>query len=306
MTNEPVIRTEGLHYAYQPGVPTLKDVNIEVPRGSVYGFLGPNGAGKTTTLRLLLGLLRNQKGRLSVFGQNFENNRLPILRRIGSLIEQPSLYGHLSARENLEIYRQLHKVSTQRVEQVLQLVKLEKTGRKKARQFSLGMKQRLSIAIALLHEPELLILDEPTNGLDPNGIIETRELIAKLNRELGTTVLVSSHILNEVERMATHVGIIHHGKMLFQGTLSELQQMKTRETSLEIETSDNIKAQQLLAEYAGSEIKNGLLQLPYQNREQAAAINRRLVESGLQVYSLHASQSDLEQLFIDITSNSAS
>jgi ABC-2 type transport system ATP-binding protein len=167
------------------------------------------------------------------------------------------------------------------------------------------MKQRLSIAIALLHEPELLILDEPTNGLDPNGIIETRELIKKLNRERGTSILVSSHILNEVERMATHVGIIHKGKLLFQGTLPELQQMKSSQAGLELETDDNEKALALLEGQHPTKHGGNRILLPYRDREQAAAINRQLVEAGLKVYAIHPQQSDLEQLFIDITSNPA-
>lgn len=303
MVNDPIIRTQQLNYSYAPGVPTLQDVNLVVPKGSIYGFLGPNGAGKTTTLRLLLGLLKNQQGSLEIFGQKFPGQRLQILGRIGSLIEQPSLYGHLTAAENLEIYRRIYQVDKSRITTVLQLVGLQDTGRKKARQFSLGMKQRLSIAIALLHQPELLILDEPTNGLDPNGIIETRELIKKLNREHNTTVLVSSHILNEVERMATHVGIIHKGKMLFQGTLPELQQMKSKQAALEIETADNARAASLLvSQYAVQETETQLV-LPYQGREETAAINRQLVQAGIDVYSIHARQNDLEQLFIDITSN---
>lgn len=303
MVNEPIVRTQDLNYSYAAGTPTLQQVNLVVPKGSIYGFLGPNGAGKTTTLRLLLGLLKNQQGSLEIFGQKFPGQRLNILSRIGSLIEQPSLYGHLTATENLEIYRRIYQVDQSRISTVLRLVGLQDTGRKKARQFSLGMKQRLSIAIALLHQPELLILDEPTNGLDPNGIIETRELIKKLNREHNTTVLVSSHILNEVERMATHVGIIHKGKMLFQGTLPELQQMKTKQAALEIETADNARAASLLvSQYAVQETETQLV-LPYQSKEETAAINRQLVQAGIDVYAIHARQNDLEQLFIDITSN---
>lgn len=305
MTNELIIQTEGLHYSFATGVPTLEDINLRVPRGSIFGFLGPNGAGKTTTLRLLLGLLRNQKGRLEIFGKPMQGHRREILRRLGSIIEQPSIYGHLTARENLEIYRRIHQVPKSRIEEVLKLVGLEQTGRKRSRQFSLGMKQRLSIAIALLHEPELLILDEPTNGLDPNGIIETRELIKKLNREKGTSILVSSHILNEVERMATHVGIIHKGRLLFQGTLPELQQMKSSQAGLELETDDNEKALALLEGQDPTIHGGNRILLPYRDREQAAAINRQLVEAGLKVYAIHPQQSDLEQLFIDITSNPA-
>lgn len=298
---QPVIQTTNLNFSFSNGVKTLQDVNLLVPKGSIYGFLGPNGAGKTTTLRLLLGLLKNQQGVLEIFGKNFATHRIEILKRLGSLIEQPSLYLHLTAKENLEIYRLIYRVDKSRINEVLKIVGLENTGKKKAKQFSLGMKQRLSIAIALLHQPELLILDEPTNGLDPNGIIETRELIKKLNREHGTTVIVSSHILNEVERMATHVGIINKGKMLFQGTLSELQQMKTGQTELEIETNNNEAAAKLLQSYSIKSV-NGKIVLPFESKEQAAGINKLLVQSDFEVYALHPQQNDLEQLFLDITS----
>ena len=304
MTDYPVIKTTALNFSFSSGVKTLDNINLEVPEGSIYGFMGPNGAGKTTTLRLLLGLLKNQQGKLEIFGKEFSSHRIDILKRLCSLIEQPSLYQHLTAKENLEIYRLIYHVDKNRINEVLKIVGLDYTGKKKAKQFSLGMKQRLSIAIALLHQPELLILDEPTNGLDPNGIIETRELIKKLNKEHNTTVIVSSHILNEVERMASHVGIIHKGKMLFQGPLPELQQMKTRQTTLEIETNNNEAAAQLLQSYS---IKNiaGKLVMSFENKEQTAVINKLLVQNGIEVYALHPQQSDLEQLFLDITSNKA-
>lgn len=299
-----VIQTTGLTYSFRNGNKTLDNINLQVPQGSVYGFLGPNGAGKTTTLRLLLGLLKNQQGKLEIFGKEFASHRIEILKRLGSLIEQPSLYLHLTAKENLEIYRLVYNVSKTRIDEVLKIVGLDHTGKKKTKQFSLGMKQRLSIAIALLHQPELLILDEPTNGLDPNGIIETRELIKKLNKEHGTTVIVSSHILNEVERMASHVGIIHKGKMLFQGPLTELQQMKTRQTSLEVETNNNEAAVRLLESFTITSV-NGKLVLPFENKEQTAVINKLLVQGGLDVYALHPQQNDLEQLFLDITSTNS-
>ena len=298
-----IIKTSGVHYTFSNGFKTLDNVNLEVPKGSIYGFLGPNGAGKTTTLRLLLGLLKKQEGSIEIFGEDLATNRVGILKRLGSLIEQPSLYGHLTAKENLEIYRKLYQVSKQRVADVLQLVGLEDTGSKKAKQFSLGMKQRLSIATALLHQPQLLILDEPTNGLDPNGIIETRELIKKLNVELGVTIVVSSHILAEIEKMATHVGIIHKGRFLFQGTLTELQQMKNKESQLQVATNNNEAALQLLQTQFKVERQNGHLILPFNSKEESATVNRVLVQGGLDVYHLHAQQTNLEQLFIDLTSN---
>ena len=237
---------------------------------------------------MLLGLLRNQHGSIELFGKEFATNRIEILRRLGSLIEQPSLYLHLTARENLEIYRLIYHCEKKRIEEVLAIVGLGNTGRKRAKQFSLGMKQRLSIAIALLHRPELLILDEPTNGLDPNGIVEVRELLKKLNKEQNTTVIVSSHILNEVERMATHVGIINKGKLVFQGPLHELQQLKTKQSLLEIETNDNAAGLAIVeSEVMEQPSAENKLLMPFQNKEQAAAVNKLLVQNGLDVYALH-------------------
>lgn len=304
MNTTPIIKTAALTYHFSKQQKTLDEINLEVGKGSIYGFLGPNGAGKTTTLRLLLGLLKKQQGSIQVFGKEFSEHRIESLRKIGALIEQPSLYGHLTATENLEVYRKIYGAAKATVDTVLQLVGLSATGKKKAKQFSLGMKQRLSIAIALLHNPELLILDEPTNGLDPNGIIETRELIKKLNKEAGVTIIVSSHILAEVERMATHVGIIHKGRLLFQGTLGELQGMKSRQRLIQVDTSDNEAALHLLAAH-GAQKLNGYLVLPLKEKAAAAAINRKLVEANIDVYLLQPQQNDLEQLFIDITSNNA-
>jgi ABC-2 type transport system ATP-binding protein len=299
---EMILRTSALNYYFNKQQQTLHNINLEVKKGSIYGFLGPNGAGKTTTLRLLLGLLQKQEGSIQVFGKEFSDHRIESLRNIGSLIEQPSLYNHLTAKENLGIYRKIYGASKARIDEVLQLVGLEATGKKKAKQFSLGMKQRLSIAIALLHNPALLILDEPTNGLDPNGIIETRELIKKLNRENGVTIIVSSHILAEVERMATHVGIIHKGKLLFQGTLTELQNMKSRQSFLQLETNNNEAAKLILSEYGAVSV-NGYVVLPMKQKEDIPVINRHLVAHDIDVYLLQPQQNDLEQLFIDITSN---
>lgn len=300
--NDLLIRTEALSYFFNREFKALDNINLHVEKGSVYGFLGPNGAGKTTTLRLLLGLLRKQQGSIEIFGKDLGNARLNVLKKIGSLIEQPSLYAHLTAKENLEIYRRIYGCDKSRIDEVLLLVGLAHVKNKKAKQFSLGMKQRLSIAIALLHEPELLILDEPTNGLDPNGIIETRELIKKLNKEEGVTILVSSHILAEIEKMASHVGIIHRGKMLFQGSITDLQQLKNKKSFLELETTDNANALQVLQAYS-AERKNGHLILPFQNNEHTALINKTLIENGIDVYRLQPKQNDLEKLFIDITSD---
>lgn len=299
-----IIKTSGLSF-YYTGAKTknLDDVSLDVPYASIYGFLGPNGAGKTTTLRLLLGLLKKQQGHIELFGKELGTSRIEILSKLGSLIEQPSLYTHLTAKENLKIYSHFYQCSSNRINEVLKIVGLEHTGSKKTKHFSLGMKQRLSIGIALLHEPELLILDEPTNGLDPNGIIEIRELIKKLNKENGITVIISSHILNEVERMATHVGIINKGKLLFQGTLSELQQLKLSQSTLEIETDNNAAALQLLQPQYNPLLKQDKISVAYHGKNEAAAIASLLVQNGLRLYALYPPQDDLEKLFIDITSN---
>ena len=220
--SSPAVAISGLTYRFGRNPPALNEVAMSVPTGAIYGFLGPNGAGKTTTLRLILGLLRRQSGEIRVFDQGLEEHRASILSRIGSSIEVPSIYDSLTAAENLEVWRLAFGCARSRIPAVLEQVGLTETGSKRAGQFSLGMKQRLAIAVALLHEPSLLILDEPTNGLDPHGIIEVRKLLRRLNQELGITILVSSHLLGEIEKLVTHLGIIHRGRMVFEGTLAEL------------------------------------------------------------------------------------
>lgn len=301
MDQQPIIRTSGLSYHYSRGVQTLYDVNLHVERGSVYGFLGPNGSGKTTTLSLLLGLLKAQKGDIDIFGQPLHANREDILRRIGSLIESPSVYGHLTARENLEVYRNTYGVSKARVEEVLAMVSLADTGKKPAKRFSLGMKQRLSIALALLPNPELLILDEPSNGLDPAGIIELRALVKDLNKEHGMTILLSSHLLGEIEKMVSHVGIIYKGKMLFQGPLQDLQNIQQKGAKLLINTSDNERAMTLLNAYHPTR-EEGTISLSLTDQQQVAGIQQLLSRNGLVIYLLQPKTNDLEQLFIDLTS----
>jgi len=202
----------------------VNKLDLAIPEGCVYGFLGPNGAGKTTTLKLLLGLIKPTNGTITFFGQKMtEQNRLPILKHTGSLIENPSYYGHLTGLENLQIIAKLKKVPAAEIEKALHTVRLYEQKDKKVKQYSLGMKQRLGIAMALLGNPRVLILDEPTNGLDPAGIQEMREFIKDLPVTHQMTVIVSSHLLSEVEQMADMVGIIHHGELVFQGTMATLE-----------------------------------------------------------------------------------
>jgi len=301
MDHKPILQTSGLSYHYSRHVQTLHDINLRVERGSIYGFLGPNGSGKTTTLSLLLGLLKNQSGDIEIFGQHLHANREAILGKIGSLIETPSLYGHLTARENLEVYRNTYGATKGKVEEVLQIVGLADTGKKVTKKFSLGMKQRLSIALALLPNPELLILDEPSNGLDPAGIIELRALVKKLNQEEGMTIVISSHLLSEIEKMASHVGIMYNGKMLFQGPLSELRHFQQKGAKLLIKTSDNERALRLLEAYAPKR-EEEVISLSLADLHQVAFIQRMLSKNDLDIYLLQPQTNDLEQLFIDLTS----
>lgn len=301
MTNT-IIQTTGLSYRYAKDVQTLFDINLHVEQGSVYGFLGPNGSGKTTTLSLLLGLLNNQQGTIRIFGNNISSHRINILKRIGSLIETPSLYGHLTAKENLEVYRPIYGVKPERIKEVLKIVGLDDTGKKTAKKFSLGMKQRLAIALALLPNPELLILDEPTNGLDPNGIIELRQLIRELNKKFGMTILISSHILSEVEKTVSHVGIIFKGKMLFQGTLQDLHSFQQRDAKLIVKTSDNEAAYRLLSGHE-RERTEGAIAVSFADLNEVASINRILVQNNVDVYQLNPQETNLEQLFINLTTD---
>jgi ABC-type multidrug transport system ATPase subunit len=299
MTEE-IIKTTGLSYRHGKVQQTLADLNISVPKGSIYGFLGPNGAGKTTTLRLLLGLLKLQTGKIEIFGKDFEPHRIEILKKVGSLIEHPSLYGHLQAKENLEVYRGLYGATKSRLEEVLKIVGLADVGSKKVKQFSLGMKQRLSIALALLPNPQLLVLDEPANGLDPTGIIELRELIKKLNKEEGMTIIMSSHQLSEIEKMVSHLGIISKGKMVFQGPLEELHRFQQQHGKLLVRTADNILAMKVLSSY-NPDYLDGTLAITYQKEEEIAKIAKTLYDHQLGIYLLQPQQHNLEHLFIELT-----
>jgi len=297
------IETTGLTHHFSPADRVLNDISLRVPEGSIYGFLGPNGAGKTTTLRLVLGLLRQQHGSIEIFGMPLRRNRMEILRRVGSSIESPSIYAHLTARENLNLWQIVFRCPATRIDEVLQLVGLAHTGSKRAGQFSLGMKQRLSIAVALLHDPSLLILDEPTNGLDPHGILEMRDLLIALNREHGTTILVSSHLLSEIERLVTHAGIIRRGTMLFQGPFAELAEKRKAVTI--IDTSDNDRAFAAINE-AGFEVRteHEKLLVPDSPPPDISRINRLLVERGIDVYQIAPSGNDLEKIFLDLIGDS--
>lgn len=295
------VETTNLTHRFSERETALDRVNLQVGEGSIYGFLGPNGAGKTTTLKLILGLLKKQHGDIRVFGKSFEKKRVAILKRIGSMIESPSIYGHLTAAENLKILQKVYDCPKNRIAEVLEFVGLAKTGDKKSAQFSLGMKQRLSLAIALLHSPDLLILDEPTNGLDPNGILEIRALLKNLNQNHGITILISSHLLSEIEKLVTHVGIINGGKLLFQGTLADLLNKRRKNSFIIFETSDDEKTLQI-TNNPGKKIEDGKVAIPLIENSEIARINQKLVQSGIEVYKIARVESDLEKIFFDVIS----
>ncbi|HKO55877.1 MAG TPA: ATP-binding cassette domain-containing protein [Thermoanaerobaculia bacterium] len=279
----------------------LRGVSMQVPAGSIYGFLGPNGAGKTTTLRLILGLLRKQQGEVAFFGKRLERDRIAILRNIGSMIESPSLYDHLSAAENLRVMALIHRCDERRIREVLEMVGLGHTDRKRVRQFSLGMRQRLAIAATLLHRPSLIVLDEPTNGLDPSGIIEIRNLLMELNRRDGCTILVSSHLLSEIERVATHVGILGRGRLLFQGTIEELRRQRQQVLFVSLSTSDNAAALRAAAEEGiDARLVDGDVVLPALPKARIASLNRRLTARELDVYEIRSVRNDLETIFLNL------
>ena len=229
-----IVRTDSLTKIYN-GTICVNNLSMSVKEGRIYGFLGPNGAGKSTTLKMLLGLVRPGKGSIEIFGRPFDaKNRLSILHDIGSLIESPSYYGHLTAREILKILASILDLPDKNIDEVLNTVRLDKQTGKRVSAFSMGMKQRLGIASALLSFPKLLILDEPTNGLDPAGIQEIRELIISLPLRYDMTVIVSSHLLSEIDKLADDVGIIARGKMMYQGTLDMLHKQDESKSLEEI------------------------------------------------------------------------
>jgi len=299
----PILETRDLVHSFSNDEVVLDGISLRVEEGSIYGFLGPNGAGKTTTLRLVLGLLAKQEGSIEIFGKEFKKHRVDILRNVGSLIESPSIYSHLTAEENLRLLQKIYRCPRTRIGEVLELVGLASTGKKKAGQFSLGMKQRLSIAIALLNSPTLLILDEPTNGLDPNGMIEIRELLRRLNEESKITIVISSHLLSEIDRLVSHIGIINKGRMMFQGTLDELKAKQQQSISVVFETSDSDRTREVMMSLLlDAKFQNGRCTLPALPKEKIADINRQLVMKGIDVYEVSIVKNDLERIFMDMVS----
>lgn len=298
-----IITADKLEFGYSRKQLILRQLNLDVPRGAIYGFLGANGAGKSTTIRAILGLLHPRSGRVKLFGKDLGKHRMNILKKTGALIEEPSLYKHLSGYDNLRIACRYLNLPQNRIDEVLELVQLSAHRHKPARQYSTGMKQRLGIALAMLNDPELLILDEPVNGLDPNGIIEIRHILRNLN-EQGKTIFLSSHLLSEIERIATRVGIVKDGATLFEGTIEELEQVKARHLSFRLVTSNPAGVIELLnGDYPATIGDHDSLEVVLPEREMLPLIIERLTAQGIRVYEASQQKSDLENLFIHLTEN---
>jgi len=278
-------------------------LSFEVEAGQVYGFLGQNGSGKSTTIRMLLSLIHPSKGHIEIFGQSLMDHRSAILEQIGAVIERPDLYPYLTAQEHLTLFAKLRKqkIASSKIEATLSQVGLLARANDKVQTYSLGMKQRLGIGIALLHDPQLIILDEPTNGLDPQGIADIRQLIKSLSKEQGKTVMVSSHLLSEIEQIASHILIIHQGKKMAEGPTSSL--LDPNKTIVQIKTLDDLDAKQKLMEsvYRSNVLERaeGLyLSMP---KVDIPALNAFLVASNIALLSLEAKNS-LEDYFLQLTS----
>lgn len=296
--NDYVIETEDLTKKYKNQT-AVDRLNLHVPKGQIYALLGRNGAGKTTTMKMLLNLIKPTSGSLYLFGKNYNESKKENYHRIGSIIEAPAFYENLTARENLEILARLrgrHRRDT--IEYALCVVNLEKEDKKLFREYSLGMKQRLGLAAAIMHEPELLILDEPMNGLDPIGIHETRRYLLQLCRERGTTIFISSHVLNEIEQLADVIGVINEGKLLEETSLQELYKQNRRYA--EFEVSDVNRAALILerqfdvSDYAI--IGNGILRL-YEKLDSRAEMNSSFVKDGITVANVSIGAGKLEDYF---------
>ncbi len=303
MSESLAIETNNLNYAFSKYHKAVNNLSLKVPEGSIFGFLGPNGAGKTTTMRMLTGTLPSEKDNIFVRGKSLKQSMPKIFEDIGTLVETPSLYLHLSGYDNLRIICILRGLKFDKINPVLELVDLLRDGKRKAKEYSLGMKQRLGIAMALLSNPKLLLLDEPVNGLDPAGIVEVRELLKKLNREQNITIFISSHLLNEIEKTCTHVSIIHKGILQYQGSLNELQQSENLLNEVTFTFDDAIGIAPIIQQkfQSAKAINRKSIIFNFENETEIPEINKWLVENDINVLGINT-KLGLEDWFMKVTS----
>ena len=296
-----IIETEDLT-KYYGEVHAAEAVQLQVSRGEIYGFLGLNGAGKTTTIRMILGMIRPTRGRVSLFGREVKPGISDLWNRVGHLVEVPHSYPELTVRENLEIFRRLRLIrNRQQVDGIMDQLHLGRYRNIRAKNLSLGNAQRLGIAKAMIHQPDLLILDEPANGLDPSGIVQIRELLSDLAGNRGVTIFISSHILEEVSKLATRIGIIHEGVMIRESDAEQLK--RSRRRVLCVDTTDNAKARELLAirGHAVAELENGTLELTDEaDLGHPEKISSLLAEGGWPPVRIALEEEDLEHFFFRI------
>jgi ABC-type multidrug transport system ATPase subunit len=301
MQNETIIDVKHLAKSFG-SFEAVKDVSFSVQRGDVFGFLGPNGAGKSTTIRCMMSLITPDKGSIEMFGKSLQTHRNEILRNIGSIIEKPDFYKYLSAEKNLEIFARISgaDVSKKEIQEMLEFVGLSTRGKHKVGGFSHGMKQRLGIAQTLLHKPELIILDEPTTGLDPQGIIEVRNLILRLKNEQNKTILLSSHQLSEIELIANRMVIINQGKSIVEGSVNDL--LQAEEIVVKVTVDDSEKALRCIAQLAyakNSEVISSTEIEVLMKKNEIALFNKHLVLNDVAVFSMEPKRK-LEDYFIKI------
>ncbi|MCT2561062.1 ABC transporter ATP-binding protein [Chryseobacterium herbae] len=278
----------------------LNNISLNVPEGSIYGYLGRNGAGKSTTIKLLLGLLEETEDKIFIQSKSLKQNRTEILASTGNLIESPCFYTKLTVHENLKYLDIIYDKGSKRIDEVLELVDLHNEKKKKASALSMGMKQRLGIAMAIFHDPQLLILDEPLNGLDPQGIFEMRKLFQHLN-EQGKTIFLSSHILSELEKTATHIGIIEGGKMVFQGTKNELLSQVEKDIILKVNNTE--KATFVLQEsFSVSQPSPNKISVRANDDQKFNLLLKTVIDNGIEIYDIESQSTNLEQIFINLIS----
>lgn len=296
-----IMETVGLRKSYKGNV-VVNDVNIHVPKGSIYGFVGPNGAGKSTVMKMILNLIQPEAGEVQLFGEKVTNQNYEVFKRVGSIIENPYFYEKMTARQNLELHCDyMGFPNKERIDEVLQMVDLQNVEGKQIRHYSLGMKQRLAIARAILAKPEFLILDEPINALDPEGIREMRNLFQRLNQEDETTIFISSHILSEVDLIADTIGIIQHGNLLAELPIEEIHKHQTEYISLQV---DDVAHAATLLEQMDitnfSVLDQEFIRI-YDSNISGKVLSKALIESGVGLESLGRKQDTLEDYFFQLT-----
>ena len=294
-----IIEIINLNFGYKKNSIILNNLNLEVEKGSIYGYLGKNGAGKSTTIKILLQLLKPKSGEVRLFSENVFKNKM--FKKIGALIESPSFYSHLNVYDNLKIYCYYRKTPFTRINEVCKVVNLDAASNKKCGQYSTGMKQRLGLAIALLDNPELLILDEPINGLDPSSIIEFRDLLIKINYDFGTTIFFSSHQLSEVEKTCTDIGIINKGKLVIQGNLKNILANADSNRNVYIDTNDISEFNEVLKTNGFNIISSNKISMKYNSKETYASNLKFLSDRAIEMFNIRIDKTNIEDIYLKNT-----